>query len=165
MPLSVLTAAVTVALALLAAACRSAPPVEAPAGTHAGASSAELVPVFTAQLDRSAADWNRGDLDGFMADYARDSLTGFLSEGRVQRGYDWIREHYAPRFREGATRDSLRFEHVEARPLGADFALVTARYVLHRGGATTSTGPFTLVMQRQPDGWKILHDHTSSDPR
>jgi ketosteroid isomerase-like protein len=49
--------------------------------------------------------------------------------------------------------------------LGADVALLTARYVLHRGGATTSSGPFTLVMQRQSDGWRILHDHTSSDPR
>jgi len=165
MPLRGLTVAGTVALALFAATCRSAPPATAPGGAHPGPSPAELVPVFTAQFDRSAADWNRGDLDGFMADYARDSLTGFLSKGRIQRGYDWIREHYAPLFREGATRDSLRFENVEARPLGADFALVTARYVLHRGGATTSSGPFTLVMQRQPDGWKILHDHTSSDPR
>jgi ketosteroid isomerase-like protein len=42
-------------------------------------------------------------------------------------------------------------------------ALVTARCVLHRDGRTTSSGPFTLVMERGPDGWKILHDHTSSD--
>jgi beta-aspartyl-peptidase (threonine type) len=155
MPVRAHTTAPAVALVVLATACRPAPPPAAP----------ELVTAFTAQLDRSAADWNQGDLDGFMADYARDSLTGFVSEGRVQRGYDWIRAHYAPLFGPGATRDSLRFERVEARPLGAAVALVTARYVLHRGGATTSSGPFTLVMQRQPDGWKILHDHTSSDPR
>jgi beta-aspartyl-peptidase (threonine type) len=164
MPVRVLTAAATVAIAFLAAACRPAPSAQAAGGGHT-AVSAELVPVFTAQLERSAADWNRGDLEGFVSDYARDSLTGFLSGGRVQRGYDWVREHYAPSFRKGANRDSLRFENVEVRPLGADFALVTARYVLHRGGMTTSTGPFTLVMQRQPDGWKILHDHTSTDPR
>ena len=165
MPVRAHTAAPAVALAVLATACRSAPPPAAPAEERSAASRAELVTEFTAQLDRSAADWNRGDLDGFMADYAHDTLTGFVSEGRVQRGYNWIRAHYEPLFRPGATRDSLRFERVEARPVGADVALVTARYVLHRGGATTSSGPFTLVMQRQPDGWKILHDHTSSDPR
>ncbi|HEX2450626.1 MAG TPA: nuclear transport factor 2 family protein [Gemmatimonadales bacterium] len=152
MSVRVFTAPPVLALALLLAACRPEP-------------RADLVPVFTAQFHRSAADWNRGDLDGFMADYARDSLTGFVSAGRVERGYDWIRAHYAPRFREGARRDSLRFENVQARPLGRDFALVTARYVLARDGATVSSGPFTLVMQRQADGWKILHDHTSSDPR
>lgn len=32
-----------------------------------------------------------------------------------------------------------------------------------RDGRTTSSGSFTLVMERCPDGWKILHDHTSSD--
>ncbi|HEU5171783.1 MAG TPA: nuclear transport factor 2 family protein [Gemmatimonadales bacterium] len=144
------------ALAALAASCRSAP---APAGRSA------LADTFTAQLARSAADWNRGALDGFMADYAREAATGFVAEGRVQRGYDFIRGRYAPLFAEGARRDSLRFENVEARPLGIDFALVTARYVLFRDGATVSSGPFTLVMQRRPDGWKILHDHTSSDPR
>lgn len=32
-----------------------------------------------------------------------------------------------------------------------------------RDGRTTSSGSFTLVMERRPDGWKILHDHTSSD--
>lgn len=164
MPVRILTAAGAVGLALLAA-CRSALPAGGAAAADAGPTPAGLVPVFVEQLDRAASDWNRGNLDGFMTDYARDTLTGFLSEGRVRRGYDWIREHYAPRFREDARRDSLRFEDVEARPLGAEHALVTARYILYRGDSTTSSGPFTLVMQRQPDGWKILHDHTSSDPR
>jgi ketosteroid isomerase-like protein len=153
MSIRAVTAVSAAAVAALVIACRTEP------------SAAELVREFTAQLGRAAADWNRGDLDGFMADYARDSVTGFVAEGRVQRGYDWIREHYAPQFQPGATRDSLRFEDVSARPLGAEHALLNARYVLFRGGATTSSGPFTLVMRRQPDGWKILHDHTSSDPR
>jgi uncharacterized protein (TIGR02246 family) len=165
MSIRFVTAARAVAVASLATACRPAAPASAPAQQPSASDPRDLARVFTAQLDRGASDWNRGDLDGFMADYARDSLTGFVSAGRVQRGYEWIREHYAPRFRDGATRDSLRFEAVEARALGTDYALVNARYVLYRGGATTSSGPFTLVMQRQADGWKILHDHTSSDPR
>jgi uncharacterized protein (TIGR02246 family) len=164
MPVWLQTAAATVGLALLATACATTPPA-GPAAANPGSPPAELARLFTQQLGRSAADWNRGDLDGFMSDYAPDSLTGFVSGGQVQRGFAWIREHYAPLFRDGATRDSLRFENVQARPLGADHALVTARYVLHRAGNTVSSGPFTLVMQRQPDGWKILHDHTSSDPR
>lgn len=165
MPIRIVTAARAVAIASLATACRPAAPASGPAQQESASAARELVRDFTVQLDRGASDWNRGDLDGFMADYARDSLTGFVSGGRVQRGYEWIREHYAPRFKEGTTRDSLRFEAVEARPLGAEHALVNARYVLFRGGVTTSSGPFTLVMHRQPDGWKILHDHTSSDPR
>jgi ketosteroid isomerase-like protein len=117
-----------------------------------------------AQFARSAEAWNRGDLDSFIADYAADSLTTFVSGGHVQRGFAWIRDHYAPAFALGAARDSLRFEEFAARPLGQGRALVTARFVLTRAGRVSSSGPFTLVMEYRPEGWKILHDHTSSDP-
>ena len=116
-----------------------------------------------AQFSRSADAWTRGDLDAFMADYVQDSLTGYVTGGRVQHGYDRIRAGYAPRFAPGATRDSLRFENFEVRPLAPNVALVTARFVLFSGGSTSASGPFSLVMERRPDGWKILHDHTSSD--
>ena len=79
----------------------------------------------------------------------------------MQHGFDRIRAGYAPRFAPGATRDSLRFENFEVRPLAPRVALVTARFVLFSGGSTTASGPVSLVMERRPDGWKILHDHTS----
>jgi uncharacterized protein (TIGR02246 family) len=116
-----------------------------------------------AMLDASAVAWNRGDLDGFVSTYAADSLTTFMAGGQVQHGFAWIRQNYAPRFAPGARRDSLRFERFLARPLGRDFAMVTARYVLFRGDSVTSSGPFTLVLERRGGAWKIIHDHTSSD--
>jgi ketosteroid isomerase-like protein len=100
-----------------------------------------------------------------MSDYARDSLTSFVASGHLRFGYDRIREGYASQFAPGARRDSLRFEEFHVRVLSPALALVNARYILYRDGATSSSGPFTLVMERQTDGWKILHDHTHSDPR
>lgn len=149
-------------MVVLAAACHSAAstPETAPAAVPA---RGELLQVMSRQLERSAADWNRGDLDAFVADYARDSGTTFVDHGRAQHGFDFIRSRYAPRFAPGAQRDSLRFEAVEARPLGAGHALVTARFILYRGGRTTASGPFTLVLENRPDGWKIIHDHSSGD--
>jgi beta-aspartyl-peptidase (threonine type) len=148
------------AAALLLAACTGSPPARAAAPLPAPGA---LRDTLARQFDRSADAWNRGALDVFVSDYARDSLTGFVSGGRVQHGFDWIRDNYAPRFAEGARRDSLRFEAFEVRPLAPALALVTARYILFKDGRTTASGPFTLVMERRPDGWKILHDHTSSD--
>ena len=146
----------TLPWAMLLAACRpGAPPTADPA----------LADRLAAQLHRSADDWNRGDLEGFMSDYARDSATSFVEGGHVRRGWDYIHSRYAPRFAPGGARDSLRFEEVAIRPLGAGHALMTARFVLFRDGRTTASGPFTLVFERRPEGWKILHDQTSSDPR
>jgi ketosteroid isomerase-like protein len=144
--------------AVLVLACRPSTP--ASTGGTDPALSSEL----TRQLDRSADDWNRGNLDGFMSDYAHDSTATFVDAGHVRQGWDFIRSRYAPRFAPGASRDSLRFEEVAARRLGDRHALLTARFILFRGGHTTASGPFTLVFERRTDGWKILHDHTSSDP-
>jgi ketosteroid isomerase-like protein len=119
---------------------------------------------IAAMLARSAADWNAGNLAGFMSDYARDSLTSYVTGGHVQYGWQPLYDHYqATYFAPGKTRDSLTFEEVRVRPLTLDLALCTARFALHRGGVVVASGPFTLILQKRGDRWQILHDHTSSD--
>lgn len=130
--------------------------------TPAGDPQAEIA----AMLRRSAADWNRGDLAGFMSDYARDSLTSYVSGGHVQYGWQQLYDHYQTTyFAPGKSRDSLAFEDVHVRPLAAGLAYCTARFRLLRGDSLTASGPFTLVLQKRGDRWRILHDHTSSDPK
>ena len=149
-------------LAIALLACRPAgPPAEPSPATEQPLSTRQIV----TQLERAASDWNRGDLDGFLSDYAPESTTTFVDGRRARHGFDFIRDNYARWFVPGARRDSLRFEEVEVRPLGPNHALVTARFVFDRNEAVTSSGPFTLVMERRSGGWKILHDHSSSDPR
>ena len=62
--------------------CGRPAPAAAPAPDASG-----LTRTLEAQFARSAADWNRGDLDGFVSDYAPDSATSFVSHGHVQRGF------------------------------------------------------------------------------
>ncbi len=154
----------TMVLAAIAlAACRgSARPATAVSPVSG---SAGLTRVIAAQLDRSASDWNRGDLTAFLSDYAPESTTTFIDGRRAREGIDFIRGNYAPRFAPGARRDSLHFEELRVRGLSPTLALVTARFILQRGSEVTASGPFTLVMERRPEGWRILHDHSSSDPR
>ena len=119
-----------------------------------------------AMLRRSAADWNRGDLAGFMGDYAQDSLTSYVSGGHVMYGWRALYDRYQRTyFAPGKSRDSLAFEEVRVRPLTLDLALCTARFKLMRGDSATASGPFTLLLQKRGDRWQILHDHTSADPK
>jgi uncharacterized protein (TIGR02246 family) len=121
---------------------------------------------IAAMLQRSAADWNRGDLAGFMSDYAKDSLTGYVSRGHVQYGWQPLYDHYqANYFAPGKSRDSLSFEELRVRVLTPDFAYATARFKLSHRDSVVASGPFTLVLQRQGDRWRILHDHTAADPK
>jgi ketosteroid isomerase-like protein len=119
-----------------------------------------------AMLQRSAADWNRGDLAGFMNDYAKDSLTSYRNGAHMQYGWQPLYDRYEQTyFAPGKFRDSLSFDEVRVRALTPDLAYATARFKLSRGDSVVASGPFTLVLQRQGDRWKILHDHTSSDPK
>lgn len=119
-----------------------------------------------AALARSASDWNRGDLDGFMSDYARDSTVSYVTGGHVQYGWQPLYDHYkATYFAPGTSRDSLSFVEIRVRPLTMDLAFATARFELHRGDSLVASGPFTLILQKRGDRWLILHDHTSADPK
>src|SRR5205807_1602325 len=121
---------------------------------------------ITAMLARSASDWNRGDLAGFMSDYARDSLTSYMAGGHVMYGWQAMYDRYqANYFAPGKSRDSLSFDELRVRVLTPDFAYATARFKLSKRDAVVASGPFTLVLQRQGDRWRILHDHTSADPK
>jgi uncharacterized protein (TIGR02246 family) len=121
---------------------------------------------IAAMLQRSAADWNHGDLAGFMSDYARDSLTSYMSGGHVQYGWQPLYDHYqANYFAPGKSRDSLSFEELRVRVLTPDLAYATARFKLSRRDSVIASGPFTLVLQKQGDRWRILHDHTTPDPK
>lgn len=115
-------------------------------------------------LTVSAEAWNAGDLDGFLAWYERSPETTFQGSAGLIHGWEAIRDRYAPRFGPGAVRDSLRFEDLETRPLAPGLGLATARYVLMRGDSVTSTGVFTLVVRETPQGWRIIHDHSSETP-
>jgi len=115
-------------------------------------------------LEESAGAWNRGELAGFMDDYLQSANTTYIGSTGLLRGYESIRARYAPLFESGAARDSLRFEDVRVRRLAAIEAIATARWILYQGDTITSSGPFTLVLRHTSGGWKIIHDHSSSDP-
>lgn len=115
-------------------------------------------------LEESAGAWNRGELAGFMDDYLESTNTTYIGSSGLLSGYESIRAEYAPLFEPGASRDSLRFDDIRVRRLAAVEAIATARWILYQGDTVTGSGPFTLVLRHTSGGWKIIHDHSSSDP-
>lgn len=116
---------------------------------------ASLPAALAATTDR----WNAGDLDGFIAPYA-EHTTFMTPAGLIDR--EAMRRRYLARYFTGSRPDQqLRFEQLQVRPLGAEHALLTGRFVLSGGGKAEQSGWFTLVWARTADGWRIIHDHSS----
>jgi len=122
-------------------------------------SVAEIKPVLHAQQDA----WNRGDIDGFMNGYARAPSTVFVSEDEVRRGWETVRERYRQKYSDRAKMGTLTFSDIEITMLSPEAALVLGRWRLKRANDEPH-GRFTLIFKRLPEGWRIVHDHTSAAP-
>ncbi|HEY1587230.1 MAG TPA: DUF4440 domain-containing protein [Polyangia bacterium] len=114
------------------------------------------------ELDREAAAWNRGDLDGYLAGYERAATTTMVGKD-VRRGWDAIAAHYRKSYGDRARMGTLAFGELDIRPLGGGFALALGHWALARDASAGGPvgGWFTLTMKKTRGGWRIVVDHTS----
>lgn len=108
--------------------------------------------------------WNRADVTEFMKGYWNSPDLTFAGTSGITRGWQPVMDRYRERYPDAKAMGHLDFSHVEVRPLGKDAALVLGRWHLKRASDEMG-GVFTLVFQRFPEGWKIIHDHTSADAK
>jgi ketosteroid isomerase-like protein len=122
-------------------------------------SVAEIQSVLSAQQDA----WNRGDIDAFMNGYARSASTVFVSQDEVGRGWETVRDRYRVKYSDRAKMGTLSFSDIEVTMLSPDAAVVLGSWRLKRANDEPH-GRFTLIFKRLPEGWRIVHDHTSAAP-
>jgi len=118
---------------------------------------ADIQSVLHAQQDA----WNRGDIDGFMDGYARAASTVFISEDEVRRGWETVRARYRQKYSDRTKMGALTFSEIEVTLLSPDAAVVLGRWRLKRANDEPH-GRFTLIFKLLPEGWRIMHDHTSA---
>ena len=112
-------------------------------------------------LSAQQSAWNRGDVDAFLVGYWRSPDLTFSGGNGVSRGWDGVLARYKKSYPNHAAMGQLDFSDLEFRFLGPDAALVLGQWHLKRESGDIG-GVFTLVWQKFPDGWKIVHDHTSA---
>ncbi len=113
--------------------------------------------------DQEAA-WNEGSVRGFMEGYVQTDSLRFASGGNVRRGWRAALDAYERGYPDRATMGTLRFDSLDVRLLAPRWALAFGRWRLERA-EDAPNGLFTLVLERRPEGWRVVHDHTSAaDP-
>jgi uncharacterized protein (TIGR02246 family) len=116
-----------------------------------------------AVLDAQQAAWNRGDIDAFLKGYWHSPDLTFSGSNGIFRGWDAVMARYKKNYPSRSAMGTLDFSKLEFRFLGTDAALVLGHWHLKREKDEIG-GVFTVVFQRFPEGWRIIHDHTSASP-
>jgi beta-aspartyl-peptidase (threonine type) len=114
-----------------------------------------------AVLNAQQSAWNRGDVDAFLVGYWHSPELTFSGSGGVARGWDGVLARYKKNYPDRGAMGQLDFSELEFRFVGPDAALVLGHWHLKRDKGDIG-GVFSLVWQRFPEGWKIVHDHTSA---
>jgi len=130
-----------------------------PAPGRAGDPVAEVKAVWDAQ----AAAWNRGDLEAFMAGYWKSPDLVFFTNSMETRGWQQTLDRYRASYQgEGRQMGTLDFPQLEFKPVGSDSVLARGRWRLRMPDGKEATGMTSVVFQKMPDGWRIVHDHSSN---
>jgi ketosteroid isomerase-like protein len=107
--------------------------------------------------------WNRHDLEAFMAGYWNSPDLTFFSGAHAATGWQGALERYRETYQgKGKEMGKLNFYDLRIEPLGPDSAFVRGAWHLTMSDGKTPHGLFTLIFHHFPDGWKIIHDHTSA---
>ncbi len=122
-------------------------------------SKAAIEHVLRVQVDA----WNRHDLDAFMAGYWNSPDLTFFSDAKETRGWQGALDRYRARYSgPGHEMGSLDFSGLRIEMLGPEAAFVRGAWHLTMSNGKTPHGLFTLTFRKFPEGWKIIHDHTSA---
>jgi ketosteroid isomerase-like protein len=153
--------AYSLALALALAASSRALAQDEPDNLLHTATRLELDVVKAVLAEEKA--WNKGDLQAYEKGYKDSPSTIFMTGPQISRGYAQMVEDYQRNYPTQASMGTLEFSEVEAYPLSDTFAVCIGKYHLDRskkqGGP--ADGQFSLVLEKTPDGWKIVLDHTT----
>jgi hypothetical protein len=145
-------AAGAVALLVFISACARSP-------SGAGDLATEVRTVWNAQVEA----WNRGDLDGFMTGYWNSPDLVFFSNKAETRGWQQTLDRYRATYKaEGRQMGTLDFPQLEFKVLGPEAVLARGQWRLKMPDGKESTGMTSVTFQKRPEGWRIVHDHSSS---
>jgi beta-aspartyl-peptidase (threonine type) len=131
-------------------------------GQAAGAAGSEAAirKVLQSQVDA----WNRDDLGGFMAGYWNSPELTFFSGASETKGWQPTLDHYRKNYQSpGAEMGKLEMENVRVEMLSPTAAFVRGKFLLALSNGKRPHGLFTLIFREFPDGWRIVHDHSSGE--
>jgi uncharacterized protein (TIGR02246 family) len=109
--------------------------------------------------------YNRADATGLSYAFSRRPDVTSVIDGEITRGYDAIRALNDEMAGEEVGSFKFAVGTLEVTLLGTSYALVVAPTtvtVKEPSGLIQLKGSMTMVLQRTPDGWRLINEHFST---
>ena len=133
------------------------------AGSEPPRDDKQISAAVRAVMEAQQAAWNRGEIDGFMDGYERSEKTTFISGDEATLGWQTVLDRYKRRYTSRDEMGMLTFSELEVTPLSSLYALADGKWQLARANDKPH-GRFTLLFHNTANGWRIIHDTTTSAP-
>ena len=123
--------------------------------------AADITGEITQLLNEQNAAWNRGDLEAFVSPYDDSGKLVFVSTVVIRSPRE-LMARYKKRYGSGDASDfgTLTFSELQVEELAPGLARTWGRWNVNQKGKESS-GWFTLILQKNGDHWRIIHDHSS----
>ena len=112
-------------------------------------------------LDDSEKGWNEGNIEKYMECYHRSDKMRFAGNESFNFGWENTLKRYKKSYPDKKAMGKLTFSDVDITILSNDAAYIFGRWTLHYPDKKR-TGLYTLIMRKFKEGWRIIHDHSSS---
>ena len=109
-------------------------------------------------LNTQAMAWNNGDIKGFMEGYEKSDSLQFITRRGRTLGWQNVLDNYTKHYPSKKEMCQLNFKNLIVKNLYDSLAQVYGNWELLKD--STVGGNFSLIMKHQPQGWKIIIDHT-----
>lgn len=111
-------------------------------------------------LARQAAEWNKGNLEGYMQGYWNNDSLLFIGKSGPTYGYQATLQRYKKSYADTAQMGRLHFDILQVKKLSKDHRFVLGKWTLTRSVGNLG-GYFTLLFRKIDGEWVIVADHSS----
>lgn len=115
---------------------------------------------ITHLLTAQVAQWNKGNIDGYMKGYWENDSLLFIGSKGPRYGYQATLKKYKEAYPDTAHMGKLVSTVTRMQKLAADYYFIVGKWALKRSVGDVD-GSYTLLLRKINGTWVIVCDHSS----
>ena len=115
---------------------------------------------ITAMLSAQVAQWNKGNVDGYMKGYWENDSLLFIGSSGPRYGYRATLKRYKEAYPDAAHMGTLTSVVMSMERLSPEYYFIVGTWALKRSAGDVS-GSYTLLLRKIKGKWVIVCDHSS----